>query len=100
MAPESVLNIISNGYVLPFKDQPPRRVFKNHSNCVRYEQFIDDSIKDLVLCPKGSGFAEFVVDCLTLPNNSDLFLPGVQQRSAFGRGALTFPVLALRLSFQ
>ena len=48
MAPESVLNIISNGYVLPFKDQPPRRVFKNHSNCVRYEQFFDDSIKDLV----------------------------------------------------
>ena len=23
LAPESVLNIISNGYVLPFKDQPP-----------------------------------------------------------------------------
>ena len=48
IAPESVLNIILNGYVLPFKDQPPRKVFKNHSNCVRYEQFIDDSIKDLV----------------------------------------------------
>ena len=48
MAPEAVLNIISKGYVLPFKDQPPRQVFKNHSNCAKYEQFIDDSIKDLV----------------------------------------------------
>ena len=47
-APESVLNIISNGYVLPFKDQPPRKVFRNHSNCVKYEQFIDESIRDLV----------------------------------------------------
>ena len=47
-APESVLNIISNGYVLPFKNQPPRKLFRNHSNCVKYEQFIDESIRDLV----------------------------------------------------
>ena len=28
IAPESVLNIISNGYVLPFRDQPPRKVIQ------------------------------------------------------------------------
>ena len=53
-----------------------------------------------VLCLNGSGFAEFVVDCLTLPNKPGLFLPGVQCHSAFGRGALAFPVLTLRLSCQ
>ena len=80
------------------------RILRHMQNCRAVGTMVVPEWKSApfwpVLCPNGSGFAEFVVDCLTLPNKPDLFLSGVQHHSAFGRGALAFPVLALRLSFQ
>ena len=49
LAPEAILSIISKGYVLPLKEQPPTKLFKNHANCIRHEHFIDDSIEELVV---------------------------------------------------
>ena len=47
-APQSVLSIISNGYVLPFKNEPPTNVFSNHGSCKRYDYFIDESVRELL----------------------------------------------------
>ena len=44
-----VLSVISNGYVLPFKEEPPHKVFRNHNVCSKYSKFIDESVQELLV---------------------------------------------------
>ena len=47
-APESVLSILQNGYVLPLKNEPTQRIMKNHRICDKYYDFVDDSVRELL----------------------------------------------------
>ena len=43
-----VLDIIENGYSLPFTSIPARRIFQNNPNCQNHNVFIDSAISDLI----------------------------------------------------
>ncbi len=47
-APQAVLEIIASGYILPLKEEPPAKFFKNHSICVRHHEFVDESVHKLL----------------------------------------------------
>ena len=40
-APEEILNIISSGYVMPLKEEPPHKIMNNHSICNKHFEFVD-----------------------------------------------------------
>ena len=46
-APDSVLSVIEEGYVLPLKSSPPPSIQKNHSSAVFHADFVSDTIAEL-----------------------------------------------------
>ena len=53
-----------------------------------------------LLCPRGEGFATFVVDYLPLPTEIETFCPGRSGAVLFNGKAPNSAVFALRLDFS
>ena len=49
-ASQWVLNILENGYRLPFVKKPPVGVKRNQASCKEHEQFVDEAVAALVQC--------------------------------------------------
>lgn len=47
-APEPILSIIRQGYVLPFSERPEGKVFKNQKSAFMYYDFVSEAVADLL----------------------------------------------------
>ena len=94
---------LENNWICPPPSIIPR-VIRHMKNCRAVGTLVAPMWRSApfwpIICPDGSSFADFVVDWVVLPNTADCFLPGVQEKSIFGSGPLSFDVLTLRLVFN
>ena len=70
-ASEFVIDIIKNGYVVPFQRPPPPMNFKNNKSALDNVEFVEQSIKDLLEsgCIEKVPFQPFVVSPLSVAHN-------------------------------
>ena len=47
-SPKPVLNIVRQGYILPFRSVPESRFFKNQSSALKHKEFVSQAVIDLV----------------------------------------------------
>ena len=71
-ASDFILDIIENGYVIPFKETPVRSVSKNNKSAVNNDSFVTQAISELVNsgCVVKTPFIPYIVNPLSVAENS------------------------------
>ena len=64
-ASQWVLDILENGYRLPFVKKPPVGVKRNQSSCKEHEQFVDEAVAALVQCGSAATVEEGDLECIS-----------------------------------
>ena len=60
-----VLNILENGYRLPFVKKPLVGVKRNQASCKEHEQFVDEAVAALVQCGSAATVKEVDLECIS-----------------------------------
>lgn len=70
-ANQFILDTIKNGYIVPFNTVPPRMKMKNNKSAIKNEQFVDQSISDLLDsgCMQEVPFEPYVISPLSVAEN-------------------------------
>ena len=64
-ASQWVLNILENGYRLPFVKKPPVGVKRNQASCKEHEQFVDEAVAALVQFGSAATVKEGDLECIS-----------------------------------